>query len=173
MKFTSNRFCNRHRGLSRRCGGFRTSFHVNWDAPWRSSCSLLAHHSSRHRSVFCTDSFPSTTYLPGSTFLPARKTPTNSKMSPKSEAPSIQAQEQQHLSVDGHAREVRPSKLPRNLSASTLKKLSKFSVAAATATSSVKFVPAQVPRKRRLQTLAVATWSVMIVITSCTWIFLW
>jgi 2-acylglycerol O-acyltransferase 2 len=92
-------------------------------------------------------------------------------MSPKSEAPSIQ--EQQHLSVDGHAREERPSKLPRNLSASTLKKLSKFSVAAATATSSVKFVPAQVPRKRRLQTLAVATWSVMIVITSCTWIFLW
>lgn len=35
------------------------------------------------------------------------------------------------------------------------------------------FVPAQIPRKRRLQMLAVAIWSVMIVTTSCAWLILW
>ena len=35
------------------------------------------------------------------------------------------------------------------------------------------FVPAQIPRKRRLQMLAVAVWSVMIVITTCAWLLLW
>lgn len=35
------------------------------------------------------------------------------------------------------------------------------------------FVPAQIPWKRRLQMLAVATWSVMIIITSSVWLLLW
>lgn len=92
-------------------------------------------------------------------------------MSPASETTSVE--HDNHLSAngpsksDGHADQ--PSKLPRTLSAATLKSLSKFSVP----TPAVKFVPAQVPRKRRLQTLAVAVWSVMIVVTTCTWFFLW
>jgi len=35
------------------------------------------------------------------------------------------------------------------------------------------FVPAQIPRKRRLQMLAVALWSVMICMTTSVWLLLW
>lgn len=35
------------------------------------------------------------------------------------------------------------------------------------------FVPAQIPRKRRFQMLAVAVWSVMIVTTASVWLLLW
>ncbi|KAF8909272.1 diacylglycerol acyltransferase-domain-containing protein [Gymnopilus junonius] len=38
--------------------------------------------------------------------------------------------------------------------------------------ANVNFVPARIPRKRRLQMLAVAMWSVMIVITVCAWLLL-
>ncbi|KJA22736.1 hypothetical protein HYPSUDRAFT_87132 [Hypholoma sublateritium FD-334 SS-4] len=69
----------------------------------------------------------------------------------------------------------------RTLSASTLKDaLSKLasgplhvSNPVAALQANVDFVPAQIPRKRRLQMLAVAIWSVMIVITSCAWLILW
>ncbi|KAG6827779.1 hypothetical protein H0H92_010472 [Tricholoma furcatifolium] len=59
----------------------------------------------------------------------------------------------------------------RNLSASSLKDaLSKLTVTpinqVAALHANVNFVPAQIPRKRRLQMLAVAVWSVMIVITT-------
>ncbi|KAF5316800.1 hypothetical protein D9619_006738 [Psilocybe cf. subviscida] len=69
----------------------------------------------------------------------------------------------------------------RSLSANTLKDaLSKLAASASTPIqpvaeslrANVNFVPAQIPRKRRLQMLAVAVWSVMIVITSCTWLLL-
>jgi len=36
-----------------------------------------------------------------------------------------------------------------------------------------RFVPPTIPRKRRLQTLAVAVWSCMIVITTSLWLLLW
>ncbi|KAF9038596.1 diacylglycerol acyltransferase-domain-containing protein [Panaeolus papilionaceus] len=69
------------------------------------------------------------------------------------------------------------TKESRTLSANTLReRLSKLaspipnSVAALHA--NVNFVPAQIPRKRRLQMLAVAVWSVMIVITTCAWLLL-
>lgn len=38
---------------------------------------------------------------------------------------------------------------------------------------SLSFVPAQIPMKRRLQMLAVAGWSVMIVITTVAFLLLW
>ncbi|KAF6753425.1 DAGAT-domain-containing protein [Ephemerocybe angulata] len=63
--------------------------------------------------------------------------------------------------------------VPRTLSAAALKSsLGKLSGKGGPV-GSVQFVPARVPTKRRLQTLAVATWSVMIVITTCLWLFLW
>ncbi|KAF4610836.1 hypothetical protein D9613_007188 [Agrocybe pediades] len=68
----------------------------------------------------------------------------------------------------------------RTLSANSLKeRLSKLAVTplsvsnpVAALKANVQFVPAQIPRKRRLQMLAVAVWSVMIVITSCAWFLL-
>ncbi|KAF8957112.1 diacylglycerol acyltransferase-domain-containing protein [Flammula alnicola] len=72
------------------------------------------------------------------------------------------------------------SKSSRSLSANTLKDaLSKLAATPLHVTkpvaalhANVNFVPAKVPRKRRLQTLAVAVWSVMIVITTCAWLLL-
>ncbi|PPQ85401.1 hypothetical protein CVT25_006397 [Psilocybe cyanescens] len=69
----------------------------------------------------------------------------------------------------------------RTLSAGTLKdRLSKLAAAplsvpnpVAALQANIDFVPAQIPRKRRLQMLAVAVWSCMIVITSCAWLLLW
>jgi len=74
----------------------------------------------------------------------------------------------------------RPVKLSRNLSASSLKNsLSKFAVTPLNVTkpvaklhANVNFVPAKIPRKRRLQILAVAIWSVMIVNMTVTFLFL-
>ncbi|CAA7265177.1 unnamed protein product [Cyclocybe aegerita] len=72
------------------------------------------------------------------------------------------------------------SKASRTLSANTLKeRLSKLAATplnvpnpVAAALHNVEFVPSQIPRKRRLQMLAVAMWSVMIVIASCAWLML-
>ncbi|KAM6497352.1 DAGAT domain containing protein [Amanita muscaria] len=71
-------------------------------------------------------------------------------------------------------------KLTRNLSTSSLKNsLSKLAVTPLDVTKPVaklhanlNFVPAKIPRKRRLQMLVVALWSVMIVITTVTFLFL-
>ncbi|KAF8634612.1 hypothetical protein AX15_000818 [Amanita polypyramis BW_CC] len=73
-----------------------------------------------------------------------------------------------------------PAKLPRSLSASSLKNsLSKLAVAPLNVTkpvaalhANVNFVPAKIPRKRRLQMLAVAVWSVMIVNSSVAFLLL-
>ncbi|TFK19942.1 DAGAT-domain-containing protein [Coprinopsis marcescibilis] len=76
-------------------------------------------------------------------------------------------------------KEKRPG-LPKTLSAATLKdRLTKLAGAplgvsnsVAKLQASVDFVPAQIPRRRRLQTISVATWSTMIIITTFTWFFL-
>ncbi|KAG6840505.1 hypothetical protein C0991_006302 [Blastosporella zonata] len=62
----------------------------------------------------------------------------------------------------------------RNLSASSLRdRLSKLTVTPVAALqANVNFVPSQIPRKRRLQMLAVAVWSVMIVITAVVFLLL-
>jgi len=71
------------------------------------------------------------------------------------------------------------SKNSRTLSATTLKgALSKLATTplqnpVAALHANVNFVPAQIPRQRRLQMLAVAVWSVMIVIMTCAWLVLW
>ncbi|KAF8184456.1 DAGAT-domain-containing protein [Pholiota molesta] len=72
------------------------------------------------------------------------------------------------------------ARITRTLSATTLKDaLSKLATTplnvsnpVAVLQANVNFVPAQIPRKRRFQMLAVAIWSVMIVITSCAWLLL-
>ncbi|KAF9497753.1 DAGAT-domain-containing protein [Pleurotus eryngii] len=66
----------------------------------------------------------------------------------------------------------------RSLSASSLKdRLSKLTTTplrpVAALQANIDFVPAKVPRKRRLQMLAVAIWSVLIVITTVTFLLLW
>ncbi|KAH9479273.1 Diacylglycerol O-acyltransferase 2B [Psilocybe cubensis] len=69
----------------------------------------------------------------------------------------------------------------RTLSAGTLKeRLSKLAATplsvpnpVAALQANIEFVPAKIPRKRRLQMLAVAVWSCMIVITTCAWLLLW
>ncbi|KAK2467340.1 hypothetical protein APHAL10511_000575 [Amanita phalloides] len=71
-------------------------------------------------------------------------------------------------------------RLPRSLSASSLKNsLSKLAVNPLSVTkpvaalhANINFVPAKIPRKRRLQMLGVAVWSVMIVITTVTFLLL-
>ncbi|KDR80878.1 hypothetical protein GALMADRAFT_1112943 [Galerina marginata CBS 339.88] len=68
----------------------------------------------------------------------------------------------------------------RTLSAGSLKdRLSKLAATplsvpnpVAALHANLNFVPAKIPRKRRLQMLAVAIWSVMIVITTCAWLLL-
>ncbi|KIK05706.1 hypothetical protein K443DRAFT_3707 [Laccaria amethystina LaAM-08-1] len=70
-------------------------------------------------------------------------------------------------------------KLTRTLSASTLRdRLSKLAATplnvpnpVATLHANVNFVPAKIPRKRRLQMLAVAVWSVSIVITTVAFLY--
>ncbi|KAF8735167.1 hypothetical protein AX14_002622 [Amanita brunnescens Koide BX004] len=73
----------------------------------------------------------------------------------------------------------RSPKLPRSLSASSLKNsLSKLTTPlsvtkpVAALHANVNFVPAKIPRKRRLQMLAVALWSVMIIITTVVFLLL-
>ncbi|PPQ70844.1 hypothetical protein CVT24_001051 [Panaeolus cyanescens] len=84
---------------------------------------------------------------------------------------------EQPKSTTKPSKPVTLTKDSRTLSANTLReRLSKLAspipnpVAALHA--NVNFVPAQIPRKRRLQMLAVAVWSVMIVITTCAWLLL-
>ncbi|KAF8647582.1 hypothetical protein AX16_006604 [Volvariella volvacea WC 439] len=71
---------------------------------------------------------------------------------------------------------LKPPPLTKKLSASSLKerltRLSNIHNPVATLHANVKFVPAQIPRKRRLQMLAVAIWSVCIIITSSTFFYL-
>ncbi|KAH6915714.1 DAGAT-domain-containing protein [Coprinopsis sp. MPI-PUGE-AT-0042] len=77
-------------------------------------------------------------------------------------------------------RNRRPGVLPRSLSASMLKEsLTKLAEAPYSVSNSVaklhanvNYVPAQIPRKRRLQTFAVAIWSVLIIIAFVTWFLL-
>ncbi|KIK57059.1 hypothetical protein GYMLUDRAFT_46682 [Collybiopsis luxurians FD-317 M1] len=68
------------------------------------------------------------------------------------------------------------SNASRSLSNSSLKdKLSKLSVTQLkpiTIHSNIEFAPARIPRKRRLQMLAVALWSVMIALTTVLFLFL-
>ncbi|KAF8806928.1 DAGAT-domain-containing protein [Phlegmacium glaucopus] len=81
-----------------------------------------------------------------------------------------------------HSAPGRPGGLTSNsrtLSAGTLRdRLSKLATPlnvvnpVAALRANVNFVPAQIPRKRRLQMLAVAVWSVMIIITTSAWLLL-
>ncbi|KAF8623147.1 hypothetical protein AX17_007536 [Amanita inopinata Kibby_2008] len=74
----------------------------------------------------------------------------------------------------------RLSRATRSLSASSLRsRLSKLAVPQLSVTkpvaalhANVNFVPAKIPRKRRLQMLAVAVWSVLIVITTVSFLLL-
>lgn len=86
---------------------------------------------------------------------------------------SVDSQDNHNMEGDAKHSSDRPSGIKKRLSAAALKSSLGKLTAVGGPVSGVQFVPADVPRKRRLQTLAVATWNCMIVITTCSWFFLW